>query len=278
MITLRMDGEEVHLEPEEWRRWVEDGRIPPQAWVLLPGGTWMRAASLPDYRALAPAPPSPPAGPLASLREVLFPRRGLSATETLILANLVSAGVLIFLLRAAYLPTIRTWTTGWWYAVGADRAYWWWIPTLFLHAGARHLIYNMIALVITAGAVEFLAGRFWTYAVYLVGGTVGMVVSYAGHGNPPLSIGASGAIYGLAGAAVVLLLRRRRLFTYRQRWKTWRVYVPLFLVLALPSLLQADYWGHSGGLLGGLLLGLFVPPHRRVRELAALPDDFRAPE
>lgn len=278
MITLRMDGEEVHLEAEEWRRWVEDGRISPQAWVLFPGGSWMRAASLPDYRALAPSPPALSAGAAPSLREVLLPKRGLSATEALILANLLTAGTLVLLLRSAYDPTIQAWTTSWWHQIGNAHAYWWWVPTLFLHAGPRHLIYNMIALSITSGVVEFLTGRLWTYAIYLASGLVGMIVSYLGHGNPPISIGASGAVYGLAGAAVVLLLRRRRLFTYRQRWKTWRVYVPLFLVLALPSLLEADYWGHSGGLLGGLLLGLFVPPHRRVRDLAYEPGDLTRPE
>jgi membrane associated rhomboid family serine protease len=278
MITLRMDGEEVHLEAEEWRRWVEDGRIPPQAWVLFPGGSWMRAASFPDYRALAPTPQTPPAGGVASVREVLLPRHGLSAPEALILANLLTAGTLVLLLRGAYEPTIRAWTTSWWHQIGEGSAYWWWVPTLFLHAGPRHLFYNMIALAITSGVVEFLTGRFWTYAIYLASGLVGMAVSYLGHGNPPVSIGASGAVYGLAGAAIVLILRRRRLFTYRQRWKTWRVYVPLFLVLALPSLLEADYWGHSGGLLGGLVLGLFVPPHRRVKDLAAPMDPITGPE
>ena len=192
--------------------------------------------------------------------------------------NLLTAAVLVAALGAGYYPTVREWTTDWWYALGGRGELWWWLPTIFLHAGAEHLGYNMVALLVTAGAVEFLAGRVWTYLLYLFTGIAGMAFSYWGHHHPPLSIGASGAIYGLAGAAIAIVLRRRPLFSYRQRWKSWRVYLPLFLVLALPSLLRADYWGHAGGLVSGLLLGPFVPPHPRLSLLGSEEASATEPE
>ena len=96
-----------------------------------------------------------------------------------------------------------------------------------------------------------------------------MFFSYIGHQGPPLSIGASGAVFGLEGCTAAFIARRYHMFTYRQRWKARRVYLPLFVVLFLPSLLNADYFGHLGGLLGGLILGTMIPPHQRVRDLAA---------
>jgi rhomboid protease GluP len=126
----------------------------------------------------------------------------------------------------------------------------------------------MISLLGAAGSVEFLMGRRWAFGAYVITGVAGMVLSYLGHDGPPLSIGASGAVFGLVGCTVTFIVRRYRMFSYRQRWKARRVYLPLFLVLFLPSLLQADYLGHTGGLLAGLILGAVIPPHRRVRDLS----------
>jgi rhomboid protease GluP len=198
---------------------------------------------------------------------VLFPKRGLSATESLILLNVAVTAVLIVLWQGSYSTRLREMTGNAWFDVHEGHAWWWWGITIFLHAGPRHLGANMISLLAGAGAVEFLTGRTWTWIVYLATGVAGMVLSYLGHAGPPLSVGASGAVFGLVGCTVGILLRRQRLFSYRQRWKSRRVYVPLFIVLFLPSLLQADYFGHVGGLVAGLLLGFLVPLHARIRTL-----------
>jgi len=165
---------------------------------------------------------------------------------------------------------LHHWADRWWIAVRADRAYGWWLPTLFLHAGPGHLARNMIALLVAAGTVEFLVGGRWTLAAYLVTGLGGAWVSYVGHGSPPLSIGASGAILGLLGCVVSFIIRRRRMFNYAQRWKVWRVYVPLFVLLLLPVLVHADVHAHAGGFAWGLALGLWLPPHARIGKLAAV--------
>ena len=127
----------------------------------------------------------------------------------------------------------------------------------------------MISLLAASSAVEFLAGGRWTLVVYLVTGLCGGWASYTGHGAPPLSVGASGAIFGLLGCAVAFIVRRRRIFNYAQRWKVWRVYVPLFILLFLPALGNADVHAHAGGFAAGLLLGFLIPPHERVARLAA---------
>ena len=70
------------------------------------------------------------------------------------------------------------------------------------------------------------------------------------------------------GCTATFVFRRYGLFTYRQKWKARRVYGPLFVALVLPSVLNADYYAHLGGLVTGLILGFLIPPHARVRELA----------
>lgn len=138
-----------------------------------------------------------------------------------------------------------------------------------MHAGLGHLLANLTSLLAASAAVEFLSGGFWTIAAYLVTGLAAAWASYAGHGVPPLSVGASGAIFGLLGVTVSFILRRRRAFNYAQQWKVWRVYVPMFILLFLPVLANADVHAHAGGFLCGLILGLWLPPHARVHELAA---------
>ncbi len=273
MITLRIGNEEIRLEPEEFDLWAQDGRIPPGALVWVEGAGWLPAEGTEVWRrALRRGVPPPlPRGPNVS--RVLFPSRTVSVTEIMLLVNLLVAAVLVAMYRGQYLVTVVQWAGGWWHAVRDHHAYWWWIPTLFLHAGPQHLLSNMTALLATSGSVEYLMGKRWALLGYMITGIAGMWLSYAGHGRPPLSIGASGAVFGLGGMTASFLIRRYRIFSYRQRWKARRVYLPLFVALVLPSILNADYLGHLGGFLSGIVLGFFVPPHSRVRELAEGADE-----
>lgn len=207
--------------------------------------------------------------PAPDLRAVLFPKRGLSATELLLLVNLLVAGVLLAVWGGSYPHEIFRWAVRRWDDVHIHGAYGWLVPTLFLHANFAHLASNLLALLLSGGAMEFLSGARWTLAVYILTGLSAAIISYAGHPGPPLGIGASGAVMGLAGCALAFLIRRRRHFNYAQRWKVGRVYVPLFLLVFLPTLVNANVHAHVGGFLSGLVLGFVVPPHRRVAALAA---------
>lgn len=205
-----------------------------------------------------------------TLRDVLFPKQGFSATEFLIALNLAVALVLFLVWKGDYQSNLRSWVESWWASVRVDRAYGWWLPTIFLHAGPGHLARNMIALLAASGAVEFLIGSRWAIVAYLITGLGAAAVSYLGHAAPPLSVGASGAIMGLFGCIVTFLIRRRREFNYAQQWKVWRVYVPLFVLFLLPIIANADVHAHAGGFACGLVLGLWLRPHPRVRTLAAV--------
>ena len=209
-------------------------------------------------------------GPSTGLRETLFPKRGFSATELLLAANMVVAAILLAAWGRDYSANVRHWTSDWWHAVRMDRAYGWFLPTIFLHAGPGHLASNMTALLAASGAVEFLAGGGWAIVAYFVTGLCAAWVSYAGHSAPPLSVGSSGAVFGLLGCTISFIIRRRHMFNYAKRWKVWRVYIPLFILLFVPAIANADVHAHAGGFGCGLILGLWLPPHARIAYLGAI--------
>jgi rhomboid protease GluP len=208
--------------------------------------------------------------PSTGLRQTLFPKRGVSATELLLATNMIVAVILFVAWGRDYSENLRQWALGSWHAVQADRDYVRFLPTIFLHAGPGHLASNMTALLAACGTVEFLAGGGWAAVAYLVTGLVAAWASYLGHGAPPLSVGSSGAVFGLLGCAVSFIIRRRHLFNYAKRWKVWRVYIPLFILLFVPAIANADVHAHAGGFACGLLLGLWLPPHPRIAQLGAV--------
>ena len=208
--------------------------------------------------------------PTTSVREVLFPKRGISATEILLATNLVVAAILLAAWRDDYAASLRGWMQEAWHAVSAEHAYGRFVSSLFMHASPAHLAANMTALLAASGAVEFLAGGAWAIVVYLVTGLAAALVSYLGHGQPPLSVGASGAVFGLLGSTIAFVVRRRPTFNYAKRWKVWRVYIPMFVLLFLPALANADVHAHAGGFASGLLMGAWLPPHPRVAYLGKI--------
>jgi len=128
---------------------------------------------------------------------------------------------------------------------------WWRLFTpLFLHAGFLHFSMNSYALYQLGVVVERLFGRGRFFFIYFCSGIFG---SAAGAFFRPevISVGASGAIFGLFGALVYFGLRKpaaSRRFFGRSLWVT--IGVNLLLGFIIPGI---DYIAHLGGLVGGIL-------------------------
>ncbi|MDZ4806208.1 MAG: rhomboid family intramembrane serine protease [Candidatus Eisenbacteria bacterium] len=278
MIGLRLMNDEgpgapaasvLWIEDHELEAWVRSGRVGADTWVWAgpwSGGAWKRADDLEVFHLFRPEP-NATATPSISLRDTIFPARGLSATEALVLINIGVSAVLLALWREGY--TTELWQTMayWWTRVATDGQIWRWVPTIVMHADAGHLMRNLGALLVMTGGVEVFYGRARTWACYLATGLAAAAVSFWGRGGPPLSVGASGAIFGLAGVLTGFLIRHGHSFNERQRWKARRVYAPLILVLVPPALFHADWRAHLGGYLAGVILGLVLslgPAGRRL--------------
>ncbi len=166
--------------------------------------------------------------------------------------GLIGLNVLIFLLTVAdaggelmrnesssIFSDFALWPYGvaqgeWWRAIGSG----------FLHYGPVHLLMNMFALYILGRDMETVLGRgrfLAVYAVSLLGGSASVML----FADPrSVTAGASGAIFGLMGGLVVVLLRLKRGLA------------PMFTVIALNVFISITIPGISlVGHLGGLVFG-----------------------
>lgn len=149
----------------------------------------------------------------------------------------------------------------------ADGEWWRLVTSGFLHYGLLHLAFNMYALFILGGVIERTAGRLRfaaVYAVSLLAGSLGALIVSPNS----LTAGASGAIYGLMGAA--LALERSRGISVRNSGIVGILVLNLLITFSLSSVISVG--GHLGGLAGGFAAGtiLFDLGRRMRNEQAAL--------
>jgi membrane associated rhomboid family serine protease len=133
---------------------------------------------------------------------------------------------------------------------GIAQGEWWRLVTSnFLHYGVVHIVFNMLALLALGPQLEAVLGRVRFLALYLVAGLSGSVLSYVAGPEHALSAGASGAIFGMFGAYVVVAKRLNQ----DASQILGLIAVNLVISFALPFI---DWRGHIGGLVGGSLVAL----------------------
>ena len=137
---------------------------------------------------------------------------------------------------------------------------WWRLLTyMFLHGGLMHIAFNMWCLWDLGALCESLYGR-WTYAaIYL---TTGIAAGLASVGWNPgtLSVGASGAIFGLAGALIASFYLGEFTLPRVAIQGTLRslLFFVGFNVLFGTLSPGIDNAAHGGGLVSGLILGALI--------------------
>lgn len=147
----------------------------------------------------------------------------------------------------------------------AELGEWWRIATgTFLHADLRHLLFNMVVLYLLGRRLERFVGSALlagTYVVSLIGGSAGALLLRP----DAFVIGASGAVYGLMGAAFVVELLRGG--------NPWRdglgslIIVNVVISFLIPGI---SIGGHLGGLGAGVLAGLAIGDTSRRSDLPTL--------
>jgi rhomboid protease GluP len=139
---------------------------------------------------------------------------------------------------------------------------WWRLLTcVFIHGGLLHIAFNMWCLWNLGRLAESIYGH-WTFgAVYLIAGLGASLGSLVWHAsNPVPSVGASGAIFGIAGALIASFylgefsLPRAAVSGMLRSVVTFVGYNLVFGVIAT----GIDNSAHVGGLLMGLLLGALI--------------------
>jgi membrane associated rhomboid family serine protease len=137
----------------------------------------------------------------------------------------------------------------------ATGQYWRLVSSMFLHAGVLHIAFNAYALWIFGTVVEQELGRIRLLLIYFATGIVASAASYAFSPSPVIvSVGASGAIFGIFGAFVAYNYRRRQMAIAAARLRSAITIVAINLVITF-AIPQIDWRAHVGGFIAGLFAG-----------------------
>lgn len=142
------------------------------------------------------------------------------------------------------------------------------LTSAFLHYGAMHLLLNMWALYVVGPSLEGLLGRARFSALYLLSALGGSVTVYLLAPLTTATAGASGAIFGLFGATLIVGRRLRM----DVGWVVAVIVINLVFTFTIPRI---SWQGHLGGLITGLLVAFAyvypAPAHRnRVQALVSI--------
>ena len=139
-----------------------------------------------------------------------------------------------------------------WGPAVADGDYWRLITSGFLHVEITHILLNMLSLFWLGRMIEPALGHVRFVAIYLVSllaGSLGVMILSP---NDP-TLGASGAIYGLLGAAIVMA--RNRQVSLISSGLLPILAINFIFTLSVPGI---SLGGHLGGLIGGLVATFVV--------------------
>ncbi|WP_435769673.1 rhomboid family intramembrane serine protease [Nocardioides sp. SYSU DS0651] len=147
----------------------------------------------------------------------------------------------------------------WVYGV-SDGAYWQLLTSMFTHVQPLHLGFNMLAIWVLGPQLESILGRVRYLALYLLSGLTASVAVYWLSAEYSSTVGASGSVFGLLGALLVVGLKRG---DYVQGLLLW-LGINVVITFAVPNV---SWQGHLGGLAGGALIAailVFAPRERRT--------------
>ena len=143
-----------------------------------------------------------------------------------------------------------------------------------LHGSPDHLIGNCISLYVLGMACEHAVGWRRLLAIFVAGAVGGWALSLLHHNGP--SVGASGAIFGIMGAVVVILYRERDLFVVRDKRIGVVIAVWAAYTLAIGAMQpMIDNWAHLGGLAIGAVAALAAPLRDHFRQLQLMRGGIR---
>lgn len=140
------------------------------------------------------------------------------------------------------------------------------ITSLFLHFGFSHLAGNMVTLLIMGKYVEPVIGKLRFASIYLLSGIVGNIFSMIGEWfteEYAISAGASGAIFGITGALLMLtILCRGRIRDITRQSMIIMIGISLFMGFTNQGV---DNIAHIGGLLSGMLFTFLICPKKSLK-------------
>ena len=189
-------------------------------------------------------------------------------TDAIVTKLLVAANVIVYLITVAQSPysgklnspggsLFNNWAL---FGPAVDHGDWWrLITSAFLHGGLLHIAFNMLALWWLGSPVEIALGRARYLGLYLVSGLAGAAGALIADPNS-VTVGASGAIFGLLGAGLILEYQATGSLA-----GNYLMLIVINLAISFSPGLNISYGGHIGGLIGGIVTTLAFTHARRPR-------------
>lgn len=125
-------------------------------------------------------------------------------------------------------------------------AWWQLITSAFAHVEVWHIGFNMLALWMLGPLIEKLLGRSRFLAIYFIAALAGSGVAVLFSPTFGMTLGASGAIFGLMGAVLLIAIK------HQGNVRSILIWLGLNVAITVTNLGQISWEGHLGGFLGGL--------------------------
>ncbi|MFX0031824.1 MAG: rhomboid family intramembrane serine protease [Candidatus Hodarchaeota archaeon] len=138
--------------------------------------------------------------------------------------------------------------------------YWRLLSAMFLHGDVLHLFSNMFALLIFGTFSESHFSRIAFIGLYITSGLIGNLFSLILLPLNSISLGASGCIFGLIGAAIVIIIKQRNKFLLILSG----IYVLYFVISSFSP--GINFYAHIFGLLGGFIFSFLLKRKERIEE------------
>ncbi len=143
-----------------------------------------------------------------------------------------------------------------------QRGQWWrLLSATFLHSGFVHLAMNMVGLLAAGVTVERIYGHRLFILLYLAAGLSGSALSLHFSAQSAVSVGASGAVFGITGALLVAVLQHRHRLpaAFSAQMLSGVGFFIFYSLLQGFARADVDNAAHIGGLLGGCVLAALLP-------------------
>ena len=138
-----------------------------------------------------------------------------------------------------------------------------------MHFGFEHILNNMLVLICAGPILEKAMGHIKYLCLYLIAGVGGSTLSYVqmiARGKHEVSAGASGAIFGIIGALLwIVMIHKGRYESLTGKGLLFMIVISLYYGI---TSVDVDNWAHIGGLAMGFVLAIIL--YRKPRKAVDL--------
>lgn len=153
---------------------------------------------------------------------------------------------------------LYNWGIGHNYSIHEYGEYWRFVTPIFLHGGLTHVVFNSFALVLFGPALEQMLGKYKFIIAYMFAGIAGNIGTYAINPteNYIVHLGASGAIYGLYGVYMFIVLFRKQLIDAANAQLVTTIFI-IGLIMTFVNT-GVNIYAHIFGFIGGFAIAPLV--------------------